>query len=85
MELPDGTRSEVQSLSREPLLECKHIEEDTCHYTYVTKFQSVSEQGRTGFNGLGTNLKTMHPSVLQNPTFSIHYRFVKRFSRKSAK
>ena len=48
MELPDGTRSEVQTLSRDPLLECKHVEENTCHYTYVTKFQSVAEQGRVG-------------------------------------
>lgn len=59
MELPDGTRSEVQSLSREPLLECKHTEENTCHFTYVTKFQSVSEQGRAGFDRRRKDIQTL--------------------------
>jgi hypothetical protein len=40
-EAEDG---EVTSLSREPLLECTHSEHTTCHYTYVTKFESISEE-----------------------------------------
>ena len=35
---------EVESLSREPQLDCTHSTQTTCHYTYVTQFESVSEE-----------------------------------------
>ena len=82
---PDGTRSEVQSLSREPQLECKHTEENTCHFTYVTKFESVSEEGRA------TIADSEHINVTIQRFLSpllhrcMHFRCVKRFSRKSAR
>jgi hypothetical protein len=33
--------SEVESLAKDPLLECKHKNVEKCHYSYVTKFNSV--------------------------------------------
>ena len=34
----------MQSLSKEPILECKHRSIEKCHYTYVTFFNPTQEQ-----------------------------------------
>ena len=34
----------VDSLEKEPILECTHKDTEQCHYTYVTKFSSVPEE-----------------------------------------
>ena len=46
---PDGRLcvikySEVESLAKDPLLECKHKNVKKCHYTYITQFKSAQEE-----------------------------------------
>ncbi len=36
--------SKVQSLSKEPVLECNHKNVEKCHYTYVTQFEPAQEE-----------------------------------------
>jgi hypothetical protein len=36
--------SEVESLAKDPLLECKHKNVKKCHYTYITQFKSAQEE-----------------------------------------
>ena len=35
---------EVQSIEKEPILECNHKDVEKCHYTYVTQFNSAQEE-----------------------------------------
>jgi len=35
---------EVESIQKEPILECKHKEVEKCHYTYVTQFKPAQEE-----------------------------------------
>ena len=36
--------SEVQTLSKDPILECKHRDVEKCHYTYITTFKAAQEE-----------------------------------------
>eukprot|EP00094_Tigriopus_californicus_P013730 TCALIF_13286-PA protein Name:"Protein of unknown function" AED:0.02 eAED:0.02 QI:0/0/0.5/0.5/1/1/2/121/306 len=35
---------EVQSIEKEPILECNHKDVEKCHYTYVTEFKPAQEE-----------------------------------------
>ena len=34
----------VETLSKDPILECTHKDEEQCHYTYITKFNPAQEE-----------------------------------------
>ena len=36
--------SQVQTLAKDPILECTHKNVEKCHYTYVTQFESAQEE-----------------------------------------
>ncbi len=36
--------TEVESIEKEPILECNHREVEKCHYTYVTQFNPAQEE-----------------------------------------
>ena len=46
---PDGKRcvqkvSSVETLEKDPILECNHKNVEKCHYTYVTEFEANQEE-----------------------------------------
>ena len=46
---PDGKRcvqkvSSVETLEKDPILECNHKDVEKCHYTYVTEFEANKEE-----------------------------------------
>ena len=36
--------SEVESIAKDPILECTHKNVEKCHYTYVTQFEAAQEE-----------------------------------------
>ena len=39
----------VDTIAKDPILECVHKNIEKCHYTYVTQFIPAQEEGKTGF------------------------------------
>ena len=36
--------SEIESIAKDPILECTHKNVEKCHYTYVTQFEAAQEE-----------------------------------------
>ena len=46
----------VDTIAKDPILECVHKDIEKCHYTYVTQFTPAQEEGKSEFNYKGLNL-----------------------------
>ena len=40
----------VDTIAKDPILECVHKDIEKCHYTYVTQFTPAQEEGKSEFN-----------------------------------